>query len=670
MKNLTKRVKQASLIVTIAVIAALTFSCAPEVEISDFDWNAANAANDPTQNSGTTNATNFAPGASLVKTVKGTGADADTITEVYVNVNFTGSATKADVLRNINITAASLDFITFHSFTKAETEYTEDKLSAAIPFAVESRQGNTVSVKLTTTIDTTAAFSNIIMRIDGKKYTYDHGLRLDVDSNGKIEAVYDDWFTREITIAGSTITPAYVGPGQRTTWFLGLPTNISSRISTQPATTAAPTNPNVFYFIGDAKTTNANLLIIDYIGTVSSTTTDADKAYFKDIGDTFAKGLKLQKLNGTKWTDVKTAEFDTTIRNATLAEAAAGNTYIVIKDVTFEHLATYRLIWTGSAYTETSGTYYGVKQRLYVQSGATNAARYKVTEFVTTPITAVNSSVAQFVTPSNFTSGGVSLEMTSFDSENKNNVLKIAINDNDPYRFYWNSVSLDAFKKSFQIVYASPSGTPSNTAPNLVYVGIKDIKFAAEDWAETLGNNVLYITLDPAYKSNNTAAFNAYQKYLTDYAAWQKANQAYTTAYAAWQAQLLAYQQAQTAAGNQYDADLSTWEWGRDTWLSDNDDGDPDTPALTEDDYIAAGNPKPVRQGYLDQAAIDTPYPGPYSGPASVGPAPTTVAQSQLGIYLRINNGISVTDKKSPETVQYFGNENPLYDNFDFYGPL
>ena len=49
MKNFTK-VKTTSLLITLAVIAALAFSCAPpDVDITDYDWKAANADNDPSK---------------------------------------------------------------------------------------------------------------------------------------------------------------------------------------------------------------------------------------------------------------------------------------------------------------------------------------------------------------------------------------------------------------------------------------------------------------------------------------------------------------------------------------------------------------------------------------------------------------------------------------------
>ena len=638
MKNMIK--------LTIAVIAAFAaVSCAPEVEITDLDWKTINAARDATQNNGTSY---DAPTASVTDTTEASG----TITAIDVDITI---PERADVLRKA-ITASSLDFITFHTFTKATEAYTADTLDSAIPFTLVSRQGNVVSVKLTTSINTAADYSGLVMRIDGKKYTYDRGLRLDVDNNGKIEAGYDDYYYDSVSgFSGSGIT-GFVSPGQKTAPTVTLP-GVST--NTMPTGTPAPTTVNTFYFIGDAQTTNANTLNVAYIGTGTS---DAQKAYYKDIGDTIAKGVKLQKLNGTKWADVKTAVYEVN---------TSDNGYIVIKDVSFEHRATYRLIWTGSAYTETSGTYYGVKQRLYVGYGRSGAARYKVTEVAAGAVTTVNSNVARFLDSSDF-STGVTIT-SSYDSEYKNAVIRVMIKDNDPYRYYWNSVSLADFKKSFKLVFATTSGKPDNSSANLVYVDVKDVKFAAEDWAvdggTTLGNNVLYITLDPAYRYNP----NALDDYNAAYSEWETTVhdpwQTEYDAFVAWWNQYYAWQQGQSLAQSQFGADHYTWQQEFDDWCAIDDDND-GTPDNDPDDWDYTTKPEPVLQDYLDDAATSNPKPGETWEAPAYPTEPTFTYSGSGGLYARINNGISVTDKKTPETVQYFGSAEPFYDNFDFYGPL
>ena len=645
MKNFIK-------IVTLAVISIfIAVSCAPPVELSDFDWDAANADRSSAGNGGY-NVTNYVPTYSVTEIEN---ADKTIITDLEIEIEFKQDA---DILRK-EITASSLSFLTFHTFEKSEEKYTADTLSAPLPFTVEQRNGDVITVKVPVNITKSSTYRNIIARIDGKKYTYAHGIRLDVDSNGKIENVYDDYYYSTITVAGASNT-LFTAPGQKTTGVSLL--GFNPTISTVPT---APSTPGLesFYFVDAAATTTSNLLLVAQLW--------YDSEFDKDIGGVIAGGIKLQKLNGTTWTDVKSAEFDETRRDNNGAELATGTyNFIVIKDVTFDHLGTYRIFWKGKAYTETTGTYYGVKQRISVNltgsTPATGAARYTRTEIATATQTAVNNKVAQFISGS--FGASVSLQITSFDSEGKNNVLKISIDkaSTGDTQYYWNSVSLADFKKSFQIVYSLGGGASDNDSDDLVYVGIKDVKFAAEDWAAALGNNVLYITLDPAYKLNGVAAFNDYWNYVAAYSAWEAANQAYVTAYAAWQDEKDAYDSAVASATTQFYSDLSDWNDARDAWLA-NIDNNPDNDK-TEQDYIDDGNPKPVIQDYL--SAITVPNPGPYTGPASVGSEPTAVQESPLGIYFRINNGISITDKKTPETVQRFGNEDPFYDNFDFYGPL
>jgi len=488
MKNLTKIIVLAA----IAVFAAV--SCTPEAEISEYDWSAVNATRDPTQHWA---AAAVAPSAVISKTIRDS---ANEIIGYEIDITF---PERADVLRK-TITKDSLNFISFRTITKATAPLTADTLGSAIPFELVKRVGNVITVKFDHRVPSTGFWSNLVMRVDAKKYTYDHGSRLDIDSNGKIEAIYDDEYPVPINIGGTidlgggyTTPSTYEGRGQK---GFSLSFSNPSISSVEPAITLPDPLPvNYFVFNGKtAITTNVNVLRVYSVGysTISDTAiATAWNVYYKDIGDTLAKGIKLQKLNGSSWRNVGTAKYDA-------ATESSNRGYIVIENVSFDHQSTYRLIWTGKAYTETARTYYGVKQRLYVGSGS-GAACYTRTEVVVATFTAVNGNNESLI---DFSAGSqvLSSNRYSYDVDGKNNVLRVELKPG----YFWNnpSITLADFKKSFKVVYSTNTSSNTqitNTTANLIYVNIKEIKFADEYTPPTdtdpTGENVLYITLDPDF---------------------------------------------------------------------------------------------------------------------------------------------------------------------------
>jgi len=507
MKNL-KKVKLPSLIALVVIMVLSAVSCTPEVEVTDYDWTAVNESNDPRYNNGT----NDAPiTAAIVGTPKrGEGTASTIIVEVNVDITFDQ---QADVLKKSEIKAEDLNFIAFHTYTKPAADAAfdaVDTLSNAIPFTLEKVKGSVLSVKLTTSIDTTKDYSNIIMRVDGKKYTYDNGTRRDVDQNGKIEDVYDDWFTVTPTnnISG-TITGAYNGPGQRS-WNLNLSNFASFSISTELANTTASTDANVFEFIGTAQTTTVKTWYAYGYAIAADIKSDL-KTCIDDYYGTFAKGIKLQKLSasGDKWEDYKTAEYDSTVRSGAKLEASTtgGSTYILFKDVSFEHFATYRVIWTGSAYTETSGTYYGVKQRLYINDGSSSgAARYTRTEVAGDPGTITNDNLYLGIPTSDWSTVATT-SAYSYDSEGRNVIIKVELGDDGSNQLFWNSTE-EEIKNNLKVFYSvGSSASINNTTSNLLEVKVVKVELkdewkgggAAVSATNPTGNNVAYITLDPNF---------------------------------------------------------------------------------------------------------------------------------------------------------------------------
>ena len=689
MKNFTK-VKLASLLITLAVIAVfIAVSCAPPLEETGYEWKDANATRDGTQNSGYS-VNDYVPSANIIgtPTYSTTAGTTNTITSIDVTITFPA---RADVLRGA-ITKDSLGFITFHTFTKNATDDLKaDTLSAEIPFTLENRTGNTVTVKLTTSINTANAYSDLLLRVDGKTYTYDHGLKLDLDGNGKIESPYDDEYIIGLTIPNTppstgsgtkTVYSSYYKPGRIGSYDISI-SSVLSYLSIDDYATAgdvpsnASTTPNTFYFTAKGESTNTNTLRVATIGYITvtpagSATTDERIAYYKDVGENLAKGIKLQKLSGTTWTDAGTAEYDGT---APTGNPASYQTYIVIKNVKFDHLAAYRLIWTGSANTETTGNYYGAKVRLYINDG--DARPLNRTQVVGDEITPVNPRLSQFL-PSYYFSYAVTTAVYSYDSENKNIVLKVNLGD---IGYYWKNLALADFIKSFKVVYSKNGGSVYEGTTDLVYVDVKDIKFEAEGAIAAppvgteKGKNVLYITLDPnfvfdvnanvAYQNwlTNTrypweAAYNAYQQYLSDYAQWTSQN--------------TAYQQARNNAYNQWDTANNNWQAGYNTWLESN-------PSGSEQDYIddASVAPRPNVDDYY--ATVEYLNPGnPPIDPGAPGNEPYYTSNgTQWGtpiskgtdLYFRINDGISVSDNATTNPDVYiFGNpDNYAYEYFEFY---
>jgi len=702
--------------IKITVLAAITLfialSCAaPGIEFTDFDWTTANAENDPSRNSGL-NASGVIPTVGITETTTAVG-NTDTITGFKIKITFPKNA---DVLRS-EITAASLDFITFHTYTNATTVLKEDSLSNALSFTLENRIKDVVTVKLTANINTANAFSDLVMKIDAKKYTYNHGLRYDVDSNGKIEDIYDDFIfvtnggANYLQVSGSgTKAGAFTAPGQVIDNETAVTLENFPAITLEGPGTINTTVANDFRFAGVVTKTNSNTLFVASIG--YNTGGDAEAAawntYYKDIGDTLAKGIKLQKYTNSDWAEEGTAVYvgqntdDTSIQGS-----------IVIRNVSFEHLATYRLIWTGDAYTQTSNTYYGVNQRLYITNGYDPynpnpiypdplAKRFTRTQIPGDIQTIVNGNSIAFVDNTQFKIS-VEVSLDSYDSAGKNNVLKVVLPDGGSVadQYFWNKIDKDVFKKSFKLAYSYSNALDSSIiSGDIVYIDIVDIDFQARDWANPtsgpLGTNVLLITLDPNFKlplnsviggglnftGNISQAFNAYRVYASVMDQWQ-------VDYAEWEEKRDQYNNARLEAYDQFISDnqeYSYWEnISHPAWEAlepgllnpaDPDYLDKDDPGYTSEqgyiDWLAAEpqapfSSSPVLQDYYDIAEAQFPNPGTAPTQPSGGSP-----KRHKSLYFVIDKGISVSNKDNPVETQFFGSANSgsIFDFVEFYGPF
>jgi len=517
----------ATLAAVFLAFLVITLATCADVKISDYDWSDIQVSRDPTRNSGFTEV-------DLPEVVGWTELNDGVTTSVITGFEFSIVLDpRSDVLKKSEITKADLDFITFHDIIKAPDSAfaTADTLSAApIDFVVENNriQGNVIPATITKSINTGNAFSNIVFRVDGKKYTYDNGTRLDIDQNGKIEDIYDDEHVQELDVGlGSSAIKAsnYTGQGQKDDDFSKLTLAALTppdHYDTQADATADGVGLGDFYFAGDVKTTNRTDYFLQPVAVglaVSNSNNVKDR--YKDFAGKLAEGIKLQKLSSgaNSWEDVKTAVYDDKIRggngdNYAELTTGTGNTYIVFRDIQFEHFATYRVIWTGSAYTETTNTYYGVKQRLYIDDAGdppTGALRYTRTEVVGEPATVINENIYGWVSNviANYFGAGVNQpdpSRFSHDAEGRKNIIKVELGkDINGNQYFWNTITdPEKFRESFKVVYAADDEPADNTNPSLVEVAITKVEYVDEysalhPAANPTGVNVVYLTLDPDF---------------------------------------------------------------------------------------------------------------------------------------------------------------------------
>lgn len=531
MKNIQKMsgrflslAKITALAVTV-VFAAV--SCAPHPQVEETPYNFANAIaqNDTSRNS-SFNYEEFVP--AFTKTKETTGTAGTGIISMSITAKF---PIEADVLRRGAIAADNLNFLTFHTFTKGENLKGEaDILSAAaIPFTVERRVGEIIFLELdtsglfTTALQATPGFSDIVAKIDGSSYRFNGGFRLDVDKSGVFEAEYDNYYAAiSVTNSAATLKGAdFVSPGNKG-WQVTL--SMQPGITGQPFPNEAaylaaiesgapypiggsPMSQYNFYFWdGQTQSTLSTRFLaakieLSGLGTPSNTQTDEAKNAYKDVGERIMGGIKLQKLSGTSWTDVKTAEYPT---DAFQTVNGTPDYYLFFREVRYDHMGTYRVIWSGDANQRTTSEYFGVRQKIEIKAPASAAVErpYNVTEVTGETNTIVNTNLVRFEADININGH----ELYSRDIEGKNIVLKFPAPLVGTIQHYWKELPLQDFQNSFKIVHCNKKGDDNCLTledENIIFIDIIRVEYKVDITNPVTGrNNIMLVYLDPDYRKN------------------------------------------------------------------------------------------------------------------------------------------------------------------------
>jgi len=468
MKNTFKFIAIAILLVFTAISCSL-----PDNGETEYDWSAVNNRNDPSQNE---NHVIAMP--QLVNGGVNTSASAPQVT-----IRF---PTQADFFKKSDIEAELKKFLAFYTFTDPTDIDWFDKglvsvLSPPIDYDLFRRAGNDVTLNLKYRFsDLSIDYSNIVVKISGTSYTYSNGIKMDLDNDTiKGEANVDDLYLIQNVTGAQNWT--FVSPGNKF-WNIWFALNLGT-ITFDGTETVSEERESVIIATIDIK----NI----------SVATDNGKATYKAVADQFKGGIKLQKQNANGWSDVGTVEYDPEIYV----------NYLIVKDIKFEHLGIYRIAWKGSADLRTTASYFGVQQRIFITGDIVpNLMRhtYALTEAYRYNLRVVNNRLYQEMAANNFTA-----TLHSHDNDNKNVVLRLEFPlllsgiASPPY-VELNELTLNNFKNSFKIVRNQTGGTFTDwrTVNNLVYVDIKEIRYASEN-VSIYGNNyknVIYLTLDPSYR--------------------------------------------------------------------------------------------------------------------------------------------------------------------------
>jgi len=476
-------------IAMIAVFAAV--SCAPDTSFTGFNWEKANAAK-AAENGNSTDTfrptidvgSAFSPAIALEKNPK-------------LAISFPREADFFRAAAKEEIETGLKSFMTIHSFTKAAIPNVgvEDTLNTTeIAYNVFSiseastRRIVTIEIERDFTTGLVGAYSNLVFKFDGQKYTFAGGLKLDMDGNEVSgEEFYDDDYI-EVFFDGASIT-GFTGK-QNMGWRIDIGTvhPISSNVGVDfESGTSTATKNGAFYTVA-------------YLHTDSKATTEQRNT----IAEQFAGGFKMQEFNGGVWSDYKTAVYDET-------------NGIHVKDVSFKHGSAYRVYWSGAANLATTAKYYGVEQRIRVEGGTPHVSslreKYTRTFAFTHAVVANNNGIRR--SPLAYPQ----VSVFQADMTGRNAIIKLTF----PLQYRGLSVpagieqpALSAFQGKDAVLklvrFHNSLGYEDYLNDNYSVIEIRDIEYKAEynavlaTEAEKACIDTIYITIDPKVNWNTISA--------------------------------------------------------------------------------------------------------------------------------------------------------------------
>jgi len=447
-------------LIALTMIAVFTLvSCDPSAGISKYNWNAANEGR--SADSGFDAA--FTPEITYTSISSGGG----TVSDIKLSITFNAAA---DIIKSSDI-KNNLGFLTFHEFTTPDDFVAKglaSDLSQPIPYEfVEVSGTRTIILDLKKSF--TGEYSNLIAKFDAKGYTIFNGLTRDRDNDGNFgEAIYDDTYV-VIILPGSNNDAKYYWsePGNKG-WSFSLG--------------ALPSGAS---FADNATTTNT----ISYFKAATLSMGSVEDAIIKKIADSIASGIKLQKLTGETWEDVKTAAWDDTYKE------------ISIKDVTFAHNTVYRLAWKGSANIKSADKYYLVEQKIRIDNDESNKLAYARTEWTSNAKRIVNGVLLREVE-----NPPKKIEVFSMDSSYKNAVIRLEFDfmqlDGGGSFVGLEAISEALFNENFKLLINYEGDDFRNDDYTANLVKIEKFEYACEGQNPNGGgdntsiNNVIYLTID------------------------------------------------------------------------------------------------------------------------------------------------------------------------------
>jgi hypothetical protein len=511
-----KTIKITALAVLAALVAfsCIVFSCEPEPKLTGVEWKDYNSRYDAGKNFNnndvnmSTNMNGIINGFVVTENRLATGANEDN----EVTITFPN---RSDFLRaagNAKTESGMKQFLSFHHFKKLDAPVAgkADTLEpAALDYKLVRRNNNVITVALTKkfVIDD----STVIMKINGTKYTFSNGNKLDLIGRGRSgQAGYDDiYFELPVyTVSGPS---GFTGPA----WAggTGVRGNLNrSWILTLETISGVPSGE-----IEESEYRVARLLLAGVTGT-----TEEIPAITKKIAEDLKGGLKIQEFVNGAWGNVN-ATINFTIDETTPLAA------IFYASHTLKDLVPVRVMWERAAPVTTTDEYFGVKQHIAIRGINTYSASsptWNPAVFRTAKVYGATGRWYDTYGNRRFNAPAPTLLNVERDFYAKNAVFELYFDsveflvdpeeDEGPTTYWVKNFNSDKqkFKDNFKIAYyngGSPTyasgvtGTGFTYATNVRYVTIRDLEFFTHnpDKEEGVGINAVRLTLDPAYEDIN-----------------------------------------------------------------------------------------------------------------------------------------------------------------------